>query len=212
MTVTEALNELSILEDRIEKATLSSTFVVANKLSNTRIGGENLDAYKTRMVGDWKSVNDLIKRYDLIKRAVTQSNATAEVSFTDVSGKEITMTVAAALEYKKHGLEFRERLLQVITNQYDRAKRTCDTENGALEGKASDFIQKLFSGKEKDTAPETIAAQRELYYKTHGYELIDPNSAAKAIESLSAEIDAFKSRIQTALTVSNATTFIEVEE
>ena len=109
MTVHKALAELKIIDDRINNAIVSGTYVIANKHSNTKIHGMTIDDFKTSMKSDFQKVSDLIARRNAIKRTVVASNAVTKVKVGDVE-----YTVAEAIEMKNHGMEFKNTLKMYI--------------------------------------------------------------------------------------------------
>ena len=100
MTVHEGLAELKILAARIEKELSTSVYVNANKHANTKIDGVSVQEYTKSMKSAMQKVEDLIKRRNAIKRAITKSNAVTEVTLTKENGDKITMTVAELIEYR----------------------------------------------------------------------------------------------------------------
>ena len=117
MTVHKALAELKIVDDRIVSAINGGTYCVANKHSNEKIKGVPVEDYKAVMQGYYDKATDLIKRRNAIKRAVVLSNATTKVSINGVE-----YTVAEAIEMKNHGVEFDEKMLDVLNKQYNKAQ------------------------------------------------------------------------------------------
>lgn len=208
MTVHEALAELKVLGARIEKQIAAATFVTTNKHSNTKIAGKSIEDYETSMVADLQSIQDLIARRSAIKRAVTQSNADTYITLDN----GIKMSVAEAIEYKTVGITYKERLLNAIIFQYKESIKIATMTNGSmLEEKANDYIHGLYNGKEKEVDGKSVTAQRTAYIEMNTLDLIDPNNAADLIKKLNNEIDYFNSKVDAALSVSNATTTITFE-
>lgn len=205
MTVHEALAELKVLGNRIDKEINATTFVTTNKHSNTKINGKSIKDYTANMVSDLQSIQDLIARRSAIKRAVTKSNA--ETMITLDNGTK--MSVAEAIEYKTVGITYKQRLLDRITRQYNSATTTISTDSDDIEYRADAYIHGLYGGKEKEIDSKSITAQRNTYIEANTIDLIDPNNAADLIKKLNDEIDYFNSKVDAALSVSNATTTIE---
>ena len=91
MTIHKALSELKTLGDRINSAMEEATFVVANKHSNAKIGGQSIAEFSQAAQQSLQSVMTLINRRNAIKRAVTRSNAETMVN---INGKEYTVAEA----------------------------------------------------------------------------------------------------------------------
>ena len=125
-------------------------------------------------------------------------------------GDEV-MTVAEAIEYKNVGIDYLERILYKMSIQYNDKLSSIASINSKLETQAEDYVIKLFGNKEKDgTDSSTIEKNKREYVEVNTYDLIDPLNVKKEIEKLNDKIDAFKSKVDSALSVSNATTVIEI--
>lgn len=206
MTVHEALSELKVIGARIDKEINGATFLTTNKHSNTKINGQLISDYENDIKSAYQKINDLIKRRTAIKRAVVKSNANTEIAI----GDEV-MTVAEAIEYKNVGIDYLERILYKMSIQYNDKQSLMTTTNSKLETQAEDYVVRLFGNKEKDgTDSSTIEKTKREYVEVNTYDLIDPLNVKKEIEKLNDKIDAFKSKVDSALSVSNATTIIEI--
>lgn len=207
MTVHEALAELKVLAARIDKEINKATFVATNKHSNSKIDGKTIEEYKEGMKADLQSINDLIARRSAIKRAVVLSNAQTEITIKD-DKRELKMTVAEAIEYKAVGVAEKQHLLDRITKQFLNAQYTLKTHAESIEGEANEYIRQTFGNKETVDlkAIETI---RKSFIETNTFDLIDPNKVETVLKNLSDEIDFFNSKVDAAISVSNAMTVIE---
>lgn len=206
MNVHKALSELKILDNRIKSKIDSIVFCVSNKHSNTKIDGKSIEEFKEKIKADYMSVMDLIKRRNAIKRAVGLSNAVTKVV---IIGKEYT--VAEALEMNNHGIELKEHLYNVISYHLRGCISTCNNENNKLEEKATRYIEGMFGQKESKTSTDEIAKARKTFMEQNTCELIDPIDCKDVSDKLQEEIAAFKSEVDSALSVSNALTVIEID-
>ena len=211
MTVHKALAELKIIDDRINKAITSGTYVVANKHSNQKIHGMTIDEFKTQMQADFKKVSDLIARRNAIKRAVVASNAVTKVK---VGGTEYT--VAEAIEMKNHGMEFKDYFMRAISTQYVRAKNELDLNSGdPLEKRAEQYVLSVIQAQPKDSKmavdSDAMKNLRAQYIKDNTYDIIDPIGVKDVIEKLDNEISGFITEVDAALSVSNALTVLDIE-
>lgn len=205
MTVHEALSELKMLDKRIPKEENSAVFVQTNKHSNSKIAGMAINEYETDIKSSYQKIRDLIKRRTALKRAITQSNAVTTVEIGDER-----MSVAEAIEYKNYGIDHLERLLQIITNQYEQCKDVIKRNNGDnLEEKASDYVARLFGNKDNANS-EAIEQSKKVYIENNTIDLINPLSVEKVIEQLNDEISTFTSKIDSVLSVSNALTTVTI--
>lgn len=207
MTVHKALVELKILDSRIDSEIGMATFVVPNKHSNTKIGGVSIEDFCKDATGQFKSIKTLINRRNAIKRAVTNSNATTIVKIGD---KEYT--VAEAIDMKNIGLTYISKLAQRLSSQLNRAKVVADDANGQkLTDAAMAMVSGVFQGKDTKNMDEDMKKVYNAYIEAHTTDLVDPIGAAKEVTDIQNYMDAFQSDVDSALSVSNATTTIVVD-
>lgn len=204
MTVHRALAELKTLDDRILKAINGACFCFANKHTNDKVGGVNLNTVIDNMKDDYKSIRTLMNRRNAMKRAVTLSNATTEV---EING--IKYRVAEAIEMKNHGLDNYSILLRALIKGRTDAKLLIEKNNGAaLEKRADDYVLGLYNSKEKVVSTEAENTRNE-YIKANTYDFIDPLGVVAIQSELEEFIENFRSEVDAALSVSNAITEIE---
>lgn len=211
MTVHKALAELKVIDDRINKAITSGTYVVANKHSNQKIHGMTIDEFKTQMQADFQKVSDLIARRNAIKRAVVASNAATKVKVGDTE-----YTVAEAIEMKNHGMEFKEYFMRAISTQYVRAKNELDLNSGdPLEKRAEQYVLSVIQAQPKDSKmavdSDAMKNLRAQYIKDNQYDIIDPIGVKNVIDGLDTEVSEFLTEVDAALSVSNAITVLDIE-
>ena len=211
MTVHKALAELKIIDDRINNAIVSGTYVIANKHSNTKIHGMTIDDFKTSMKADFQKVSDLIARRNAIKRAVVMSNAVTKVKIGDAE-----YSVAEAIEAKNHGVEFKNTFKNYITRQYTNAKNEFDKNSGEpLERRAENYVLSVIQAQPKDSKmavdSDAMKNLRAQYIKDNTYDIIDPIGVKDVIEKLDNEISGFITEVDAALSVSNALTVLDIE-
>lgn len=202
MTVHAALAELKKLDQRINRAIRNGKFVgtikgskASEKVQNTT---ETRDEFKVSAKADFDSATDLINRRNEIKKAITLSNATTK---TQVGSRE--MTVAEAIEMKA-SIEYKKDLKRALDIQYSSAISTIERANEKVETN----MDKILESMGKDANKEFI----DNYRATYNYSIVDPIAIKQKIEELAKEIEDFESNVDIALSVSNATTFIEIED
>lgn len=206
MTVHEALCTLKMLDKRIPAAITELNPVLWNKHINTRIDGKTINEVEDRINSEHQSVVDLISRRDAIKRAVVKSNASTEVV---IDGK--TYTVAEAIEMKNHGIEFYNLLSAKLTQSYNYAKAAADRNNGdALERRADENVRVTFGN--TDMKGNEAAAQevRRKFIEDQTMDIIDPLDVRGRVKELTEFTTSFQTKVDSALSVSNAVTQIEV--
>ena len=207
LTVHEALCEIKVADKRIEKAIQDCAFCAANKEVNPKIAGVPVKEYENEIRSKYQAITDLIKRNDAIKKAISLSNAATKIS---VAGVE--MSVAEAIYMMQHGITHKQRLLLAMTRALKNARDTIEYENGArLEDRLDKFIQATYGSKEKVTADELDKASKDFKARNE-YKLVDPLGIVEKIAALTEEIDKFQAAVDSAIQISNATTYIEIEE
>ena len=207
MNIHEALSELKTLEKRIHKAINNGTFCLSNRHNNEKINGIEVKDYSAIMQGDYDKTDDLIKRYNAIKKAVTLSNA---VTTVEIDG--IEYTIAEAIYMKNHGMDFYTLFHDTMASQYNSAITEIARNNGkTLEEKAEKYIVSMFGMKEGKTSSEEIEKAKAFYIEANTYEMVDPIGILGKINDLDDKINKFNSKVDAALSVSNAVTTIEIE-
>lgn len=158
------------------------------------------------MQGYYDKATDLIKRRNAIKRAVVLSNAATKVT---INGLEYT--VAEAIEMKNHGVEFDEKLLDVLNKQYNKAQSEILKQNGDdLEKRAEQYVIGIYGSKEGKTNTDDFEKTKKDFITANSYELVDPIKILDKINALEESIASFKAEVDAALSTSNAVTEIEI--
>lgn len=204
LSIHRALTELKMLNHRIEAATNEVSAVLANRKSNSKINGVEIQEYEKQMQSSYDKVVGLIDYRNRIKSLVVESNAKTKVTV----GKE-EMTVAEAIE-RKQSIQFEKKLLEVMQQQYRSAINMVSKENDALPAKLETYLINILGNKDKQS-PEEVKLHTETFMKRNEYELIDPMNVKKKMEALNSRIEEFESEVDAVLSESNATTFIEVQ-
>lgn len=204
MTIHEALSELKVIGDRINTA-INHTFVASNKHTNKKINGMTIEEFTNDIQSAYQKVNDLIKRRNAIKKAVVLSNAVTKI---EINGLE--MTVAEAIEMNNSGIEYKEQLLSQLSRQLSLCNKSVNDNNIKAENAADKFVTDTFGNKDNTNAAE-IEIARKSYIEAQSYELINPLNLQKEIENLNDEISKFKTKVDSALSVSNAVTTINID-
>lgn len=207
MNVHQALAELKTLDKRIDTATKEKVWVLANKHSNTKIGGVPVKDCEDAVKAQKQKVMDLIRRRDAIKRAVTNSNAVTKIQ---VAGVEYT--VAEAIDRKNNGIEHLNNLIRRLGLDYQRAKMDADRANGPeLESRANEHVKIMVGNSDMKGNMGEAQRIRDEFIKAQTVELVDPVGVLKWIEELNEEVTSFLTNVDAALSVSNALTTIIVE-
>ena len=205
ISITEALNKLKLYDAKISKAINSHKYVGAAKKSSNMLGVQTKEVFNNNAKAGYQSVTDLIKNRNKLKSLIVQSNAITEVTINDK-----VMTVAEAIE-RKNSIRYEIDLLNTLKLQYATATSTVNAENKKVDTQIDKLLE-TFVGKDTDkkATKEDQAAIIEPYREKNEFELVDPLNIYDEIQKLEAEIDGFNSSVNTALVLSNATTFIEI--
>lgn len=205
ISITEALNELKLYDSKITKAITNATFCGAAKKSADKVGVVKKDDFVERAKASYQSVTDLISNRNTLKSAIIKSNA---ITGVEIDG--VPMTVAEAIE-RKNSIEYDERLLNEMKRQYANATAIVDKENKKVDAQIDKLLE-TFTGRDSDKKPDkdTMSAIADPYREKNEFEFIDPLELYEKIQAFEANIDGFKSNVDTVLVLSNATTFIEI--
>ena len=204
MLVTQALNELKLLDDRINKAINDAVLVIAAKRSEKKVN-PNLtkEEFEIRAKAGYQSVLDLIERRKKIKAAVVTSNAMTKVI---VHGEE--MTVAEAIE-RKSTIDYEISLLRQMQSQWGVQNREMNMQNMRMEERIDKYIE-TFVGKDTSKAKDNeLEAMIKPMRESGEYALVYPLSIEKKIADLDDYIKGFKSEVDAILQISNCNTYIE---
>lgn len=204
MTVHEALAELKTLDKRISKKIRDTLFVGYHKITQENVGVTPIKEFEAMNRDQYKSIDDLIKRRNALKRAVVLSNATTKV---EVGGT--TYTVAEAIDMKNNGMDNYEELLAEISTQYNHAVSTCKIANENLVENATHNLQQIQGGGEMkaDEASKFI----EEFTRSQQLDIVSGINCPEIMAELEDKIAIFEAKIDSALSVSNAITTIEFE-
>lgn len=203
LLVTQALNELKLLNSRILNEIERSKFVASAKKIEKKVTPHvTKEEFNAKAKANYASINDLIARKSKIKSAVIASNA---VTVVEVNG--VQMTVAEALELK-NSIEYKEELLITLKAQFASSTKDALNKNIALEAKIDNILETMV-GKDAKTKSEDFKEVVEPMRENGEYALVDPLGIENEIQKLEDEISGFKSNVDAVLQISNCITYIE---
>jgi len=191
MTIARALNELILLNAKIEKKTRVNFVGIldAGKILN------GFDAAETK--ANLQSLTDLIERRATIRNTINISNGVTKVT---VGG--ITLTISEAITMKDT-IGYRSALLSKLKRDFSAATEMIDYKNEEVKDRLDNQLQKI-----EDVALK--ASFTKEYTKSQGSTLIDPISIADYIKTLEDGVMDFQNEVDYILSTSNATTSIKV--
>lgn len=207
MNIHKGLCEIKTLTDRIENKIEEASFITAIKSSDGKVKGTKAEDWKKNEKALLDSIRTLINRKKAIKRAINQSNAQTKVT---VAGVEYT--VAEAIYMKNEGIAEEQELVQKLKDNYKAAVDLMTRKNEEADRRSEEFAKSASGNKDKDQSNSTeIEKVRKSFYDSQVYEIVDAVNTLETIKQLEEEIDAFTSEIDSALSVSNANTLIQIE-
>ena len=206
MKVLEAIGQLKIQEDRLDKAIENLDIVAANRISAKKVNGISKEEFDKNARSSYDSVMALLRRYMALKEAINQFNAATKIT---VCGHE--MTVASALYQKEYGVTQKKRVLMNLVSLLSRAEERVRIENGdKLDAAAERNAKQNFEGDPKSDVNDYLKFIED-YKDAHMYELIDPLKIREKIEKMSKDISDFEASVDTQIQIANATTDITIE-
>jgi hypothetical protein len=205
MLVTSGLNELKLLDNRINRKIAEGSFVAGAKKASANVNGKtSKDKFYETSKAEFTSITDLIKRRNAIKSAIVRSNANTIVKIGD---KE--MTVAEAIE-RKDSIKYEQALLKQLEYQYSFAVNTVVKENTKVEEQVAKLLETAYGKDSKDKISETMYDGIAKPYKEgNEFALVDALDVEKVIKTMKDDIETFLSNVDSALQISNCVTMIE---
>lgn len=214
LLVCDALDERDFLRKKIMKDINGASFVCAKKVRDEKVEGVDIETFKKNAQATYQSINDMIKRYNAIDTAITQSNAETQIE----TRSGVKMTRAAAIAQRKVLLsegkaetDFTGALLKAMRTQYSNATIRLAEFNCTAERQA-EALKLGMVGKDssKKLSEEDLKVVDAMVAPLYG-ELVDPIGAKEEHEKLLDKYESLVKEIETAIKVSNATTYIEFE-
>ncbi|MGG0667679.1 hypothetical protein ABE073_04035 [Lederbergia citrisecunda] len=203
MTITRALAELKLLNDRIYRTVNNATFGGIKVGKKVSAGFSSVEDVEKRAKADYQSVQALIKRRNEIKAAIVVSNATSKV---EIAGQ--TMTVAEAIE-RKTSIEYEHALLNRLKQTYVGLTRQVDDVNEKVRNRLDSHLETLF-GKEGKSSAQANDDIVKAFKSDNEAEFIDPLKLKDKIEELEKSIEDFLLEVDFSLSESNTLNRITV--
>lgn len=206
-TITRALAELKVLKSRYNSE-VNTMMPIAVKRGNklrSPYSSYKEEDFRKQALATYQSVVALEKRIVSIKAAIDASNFQTKIQ---VGGKEMTVLEAlnmkSFIDLKKTRLSYYKSLMQRARNEYEQALSDNKNriENIITEQTASSSV------KDPDIEKKTIESIESIYK----VDFVDPLELEEKIKELGTEIQDFENNVDYALSESNSTTYIEVED
>jgi hypothetical protein len=208
ITVTEALAELTLLQKRIESARAAlenGTLITVVEVGKVPTGFKSREEYEVNAKALVQRVQALLDRRRAIKRAIVVSNASTRVT---VAGEE--MTVAEAIEMKNF-IVYYEAILGTMQSAYTQTRNQYEKAQAKIKERLDKLALEVL-GKNEAVNSDQYQSLVDSFMAREGVELLDPTNISKEIERRMIFIEEFKSTCDRVLSISNATTTVEIPE
>jgi hypothetical protein len=205
ITVCEALKELKTLKDRIEKRTSQTSFTTTLIGGKLPVGFESKEKFEAKAIASLQSIKDLIVLRNEIKSAIVKSNAETSVMIGDER-----YTVAGAIE-RKTSIEYEQKLVKYLGIQLLNTLRAIENHNQKVNQSLDSHITTILGKDAKEKNGAEVEDFTVKYLAKNEAKIVDPINAKEEIDVLEKRIEDFMANVDTALSISNATTLIEVE-
>lgn len=211
MLVCNALDERDFLRKKILSAINGAEFIAVKRAKDEKIRGfGDPKTFEQEAKSTYQSISDMIDRYNRLDTAITLANANTEIKLTDGT----VMTRAAAISLRKtiycdSTYDFTGRLLTTMERQLANAKAEANQLDAKADRELEGYKSNATSGdKSKEISTEMLKAFESLVEGVRA-DVIDPLKLESEIKKLTDKYDTLKKELDSAIKVSNATTFVE---
>lgn len=208
ISITRALQTLKLLDDKINKAmnTVSFVEVRKNNIQKVKNGQFTVEEYEKDVKAAFDSVNDLIKQRKEIKSAIVKANSECTV---EIAGKEYT--VADAIE-RKTSIQYEKNLLNVLKRAYNKATSTLETNNAQLEVANQKLIETMVgSDKNNKDVADSAEKMAKARWESEHYVFVDPLKIAEVISKMEDDIIEFENEVDMCLSEANSKNTVSIE-
>lgn len=213
MLITQALDERDLLRKKIMDKIDKAKFVDSIKRNEEVVKELRLtkDEFKKRVEAEYQQIESYIDRYQKIEAAIVLSNAITKIktSYGEYSVAEAIAIKRRLKDSEDNEEDFENYLYDTLSEQYDDINLLVERKNKELQDVANNMRLNILGkdGKNKDDRPLDVV---DAYVKENTTEVVDPINIKKLIDELMERKDKLKRELDTAIKVSNATTFIEI--
>lgn len=214
LLMTQALDERDFLAKKIKDDIDHLKVISVKRKKDPNIqNGKSVEEFNSEAKAQYQSINDNIDRYERLVAAITQSNAVTTIK---VGSDEKELTVAKAITIKKELTQdkyFSVYLHNTLSDQYDVAvgqfERLCSKAAEIEDNYKNNFLTSKGSVADKKSLSDDEIKAVELMATNEYPEMVDPLGLQELLVKNRESYRAFIKDLETAIKISNATTFVE---
>lgn len=213
MLVCNALDERDFLRKKIISAINSTYFIACKRVKDDKVrttGYTDPKTFENEAKSSYQSITDMIDRYTRLDTAITLANASTEIKLSD----DTVMTRAAAISMRKAlvgdtATDFTGRLISVLERQFASVSATANELNAKADRELEQYKDNMTSGDKAKELTPAVTQTLESLVADNRADIIDPIGVEKEIKKLEDKYETLKKELDSAIKVSNATTFVE---
>lgn len=213
MLVCNALDERDFLRKKIISAINSTYFIACKRVKDDKVrttGYTDPKTFENEAKSSYQSITDMIDRYTRLDTAITLANASTEIKLSD----DTVMTRAAAISMRKAlvgdtSTDFTGRLISVLERQFASVSTTANELNAKADRELEQYKDNMTSGDKAKELTPAVTQTLESLVADNRADIIDPIGVEKEIKKLEDKYETLKKELDSAIKVSNATTFVE---
>lgn len=213
MLVCNALDERDFLRKKIISAINSTYFIACKRVKDDKVrttGFIDPKTFENEAKSAYQSITDMIDRYTCLDTAITLANASTEIKLSD----DTVMTRAAAISMRKALVgdtttDFTGKLINVLERQFASVSATANKLNAKADRELEQYKDNMTSGDKAKELTPAVTQTLESLVADNRADIIDPIGVEKEIKKLEDKYETLKKELDSAIKVSNATTFVE---
>ena len=213
MLVCNALDERDFLRKKIISAINSTYFIACKRVKDDKVrttGYTDPKTFENEAKSSYQSITDMIDRYTRLDTAITLANASTEIKLSD----DTVMTRAAAISMRKAlvgdtSTDFTGILISVLERQFASVSATANELNAKADRELEQYKDNMTSGDKAKELTPAVTRTLESLVADNRADIIDPIGVEKEIKKLEDKYETLKKELDSAIKVSNATTFVE---
>lgn len=213
MLVCNALDERDFLRKKIISAINSTYFIACKRVKDDKVrttGFTDPKTFENEAKSAYQSITDMIDRYTRLDTAITLANASTEIKLSD----DTVMTRAAAISMRKALVgdtttDFTGKLINVLERQFASVSATANELNAKADRELEQYKDNMTSGDKAKELTPAVTQTLESLVADNRADIIDPIGVEKEIKKLEDKYETLKKELDSAIKVSNATTFVE---